>query len=41
MKDVKRLMLERRGDEVARRATSIVTYEPGSSFNSHEHKCGE
>lgn len=26
---------------MARRATSIVTYEPGSSFSSHTHAFGE
>ena len=31
---VKRIMLDRVGDEIAR-ATSIVRYEPGSSFERH------
>jgi anti-sigma factor ChrR (cupin superfamily) len=33
-------MLDRVGDEVAR-ATSIVRYDPGSSFSSHTHELGE
>jgi anti-sigma factor ChrR (cupin superfamily) len=37
---VKRKMLDRVGDEVAR-ATSIVRYLPGSSFGAHEHGGGE
>lgn len=37
---VKRRMLERDGEEVAR-ATSIVRYEPGSSFSAHTHGGGE
>ncbi len=37
---VKRIMLDRIGDEVAR-ATSIVRYAPGSSFARHEHAKGE
>jgi mannose-6-phosphate isomerase-like protein (cupin superfamily) len=41
MKGVERMILERRGDEVARRATTVVTYEPNSSFNAHTHAYGE
>ena len=37
---VRRLMLDRVGDEVAR-ATSIVRYEAGSRFASHSHDLGE
>jgi anti-sigma factor ChrR (cupin superfamily) len=37
---VHRKMLDRIGGEVAR-ATSIVRYEPGSSFEEHEHGGGE
>lgn len=37
---VKRRMLERDGDEVAR-ATSIVRYAPGSDFSPHTHGGGE
>lgn len=37
---VKRRMLDRVGDEVAR-ATSIVTYEPNSHFSEHTHDLGE
>ena len=37
---VQRKMLDRIGEEVAR-ATSIVRYEPGSTFSSHEHGGGE
>ena len=36
---VQRKMLDRIGEEVAR-ATSIVRYEPGSTFSSHEHGGG-
>lgn len=35
-----RKMLDRKGDEVAR-ATSVVRYEPGSSFPTHTHGGGE
>jgi hypothetical protein len=38
---VDRLMLERIGDEKVSRATSIVTYQPGSSFSEHIHDGGE
>ena len=38
--NVERKMLDRVGQEVAR-ATSIVRYEPGSSFSEHEHGGGE
>ncbi len=37
---VDRRMLDRVGDEVAR-ATTIVRYAPGSSFDSHSHALGE
>lgn len=37
---VRRRMLERDGDEVAR-ATSVVQYAPGSRFPRHEHELGE
>jgi anti-sigma factor ChrR (cupin superfamily) len=37
---VKRRMLERDGDEVAR-ATSLVRYAPGSAFSPHTHGGGE
>ena len=37
---VKRKMLERDGEEVAR-ATSVVRYEPGSHFARHVHEQGE
>jgi hypothetical protein len=38
---VDRLMLERIGDEKVSRATSIVTYRPGSHFSEHVHDGGE
>lgn len=37
---VKRKMLDRVGNEVAR-ATSVVRYEPGSTFEPHRHGGGE
>jgi anti-sigma factor ChrR (cupin superfamily) len=37
---VRRRLLERDGDEVAR-ATSVVRYEPGSRFPRHHHERGE
>lgn len=40
MKGVRRRMLDRVGNEVAR-ATSIVSYAPGSHFSSHTHTGGE
>ena len=40
MAGVQRRMLERDGEEVAR-ATSLVRYEPGSSFSAHTHGGGE
>ena len=40
MAGVKRRMLDRIGDEVAR-ATSIVRYAPGSHFSPHTHDGGE
>ncbi|MEZ8142839.1 anti-sigma factor [Enterovibrio norvegicus FF-33] len=41
MVGVKRMMFERRGDEIARRATSCVRYEPESFFKPHSHPGGE
>ncbi|MDD1784431.1 cupin domain-containing protein [Enterovibrio sp. ZSDZ35] len=41
MAGVERMMFERRGDEIARRATSCVRYAPGSSFKPHSHPGGE
>ncbi|WDE08866.1 cupin domain-containing protein [Thalassomonas viridans] len=40
-KGVKRLLLERMGGEKATRATSIVSYAPGSYFEPHAHPKGE
>jgi len=40
MPGVSRRMLDRIGDEVAR-ATSIVSYAPGSHFSPHTHNGGE
>lgn len=40
MKGVERMMLDRKGDEVAR-ATSIVRYAPFSEFTPHIHTGGE
>ena len=40
MAGVKRRMLDRIGDEVAR-ATTIVNYAPGSHFSAHTHTGGE
>ncbi len=40
MKGVKRRMLDRVGGEVAR-ATTMVSYAPGSHFSAHEHTGGE
>jgi anti-sigma factor ChrR (cupin superfamily) len=40
MAGVERRLLDRRGGEVAR-ATSIVRYAPGSSFDRHSHGGGE
>jgi anti-sigma factor ChrR (cupin superfamily) len=37
---IDRKMLERDGDEIAR-ATSLVRYEPNSSFTPHQHELGE
>ncbi|MEO3864272.1 cupin domain-containing protein [Rheinheimera fenheensis] len=37
---VRRMMLDRAGNEVAR-ATSIVRYAPGSGYSSHRHDGGE
>ena len=37
---IDRKMLERDGDEITR-ATSLVRYEPNSSFNPHQHELGE
>ncbi|MGH1463037.1 MAG: cupin domain-containing protein [Neptuniibacter sp.] len=41
MRGVERKMLERIGDEVVDRATSIVRYAAGSRFSSHAHDGGE
>ncbi|MFD2176746.1 cupin domain-containing protein [Veronia pacifica] len=41
MKGVERMMFERRGDEVAIRATSVVRYAPESYFEPHAHPGGE
>lgn len=38
---ITRRMLERDGGEIARRATTIVRYEAGSSFTEHTHSLGE
>lgn len=40
MPGVRRRMLDRIGDEVAR-ATSIVCFDPGSAFSAHTHDGGE
>ena len=40
MPGVERMMLDRIGDEVAR-ATSIVRYEPNTTFSQHRHDGGE
>jgi quercetin dioxygenase-like cupin family protein len=40
MPGVERMMLDRVGDEVAR-ATSLVRYQPGSTFSPHVHGGGE
>jgi len=40
MPGVRRMMLDRVGDEVAR-ATSLVRYAPDSDFSRHEHTGGE
>jgi anti-sigma factor ChrR (cupin superfamily) len=40
MPGVRRRMLDRIGDEVAR-ATSIVRFDPGSAFSAHTHDGGE
>ena len=40
-KGVKRLLLERMGGEKTTRATSIVSYAPGSYFEPHTHPKGE
>ncbi|MBV7316373.1 cupin domain-containing protein [Shewanella sp. NIFS-20-20] len=41
MVGVERMMFERIGDEVARRATSCVRYQAGSQFSAHVHSGGE
>ena len=41
LKGVDRLMLERIGGEKVQRATSLVTYQPGSRFSEHVHDGGE
>ena len=40
MAGVERRMLDRLGDEVAR-ATTVVRFAPGSSFEAHTHTGGE
>lgn len=40
MPGVRRRMLDRIGDEIAR-ATSIVRFDPGSAFSAHTHDGGE
>lgn len=40
MAGVERILLDRRGDEVAV-ATSIVRYAPGARFSAHGHELGE
>ncbi len=40
MPGVERMKLDRIGDEIAR-ATSLVRYEPNSTFSPHEHSGGE
>lgn len=40
MPGVERMMLDRRGDEIAR-ATSLVRYAPNSQFSPHSHGGGE
>jgi hypothetical protein len=40
MPGVRRMMLDRIGEEVAR-ATSIVRFDPGSAFSAHTHDGGE
>ncbi|KXF82906.1 cupin domain-containing protein [Enterovibrio coralii] len=41
MAGVERMMFERCGDEVVKRATSCVRYAPESYFKSHSHPGGE
>lgn len=41
MAGVGRRMLERDGEDGARRATSVVRYAPGSRFSPHTHRAGE
>ncbi|GLQ75717.1 cupin domain-containing protein [Vibrio penaeicida] len=41
MVGVERIMFERLGGEVVRRATSVVRYQPESYFESHVHAGGE
>ena len=38
---VSRRMLERKGGEIAHRASTIVRYQPGASFFEHTHDFGE
>ena len=41
MQGVTRRMLERDGEDGARRATSVVRYVPSSRFSPHTHRAGE
>jgi anti-sigma factor ChrR (cupin superfamily) len=41
MQGVTRRMLEREGEDGARRATSVVRYVPDSRFSPHTHRAGE
>ncbi len=41
MAGVTRRILEREGEDGARRATSVVRYVPGSRFSPHTHRAGE
>lgn len=41
MAGVTRRMLERDGEDGAKRATSVVRYVPGSRFSPHTHRAGE
>ncbi len=41
MAGVTRRMLERQGEDGARRATSVVRYVPDSRFRAHTHRAGE
>ena len=41
MSGIQRRMLERRGGEMASRATTVVRYQPGAHFSTHVHDLGE